>query len=325
MRPAFSVLFLTTLIGVGQGILTALVVAQYMHEVGLLQAGETPAYYAAGAALAVLFLGGGLVASFFHLAHPERAWRTITRWRTSWLSKEVIVLPGVVGLAVLYGGLQGLGWDVILFRMGGIAIPLSLALGIVTVGASFLLFVCTGMIYASVKFIQEWASWLTVANYMLMGLASGFTVAAAHSAWAASPLGDFMMTGAMLLTLAALVMRAAQVVRNANLKRKSTLRSAIGQHHTQIRQITQGFMGGSFNTHEFFHGSDKTFADNVAWLFLPLGFIFPAILLGAAWVSDTPATIYVAAAVQYAGLLLERWGFFAHGQHPQNLYYQGVA
>jgi DMSO reductase anchor subunit len=29
--------------------------------------------------------------------------------------------------------------------------------------------------------------------------------------------------------------------------------------------------------------------------------------------------------VQYAGLLAERWYFFAEARHPQNLYYQGVS
>ncbi|HEB95368.1 MAG TPA: DMSO reductase, partial [Sedimenticola thiotaurini] len=30
-------------------------------------------------------------------------------------------------------------------------------------------------------------------------------------------------------------------------------------------------------------------------------------------------------AVQYLGLLLERWYFFAEAEHPQNLYYQTMS
>jgi DMSO reductase anchor subunit len=29
--------------------------------------------------------------------------------------------------------------------------------------------------------------------------------------------------------------------------------------------------------------------------------------------------------VQYAGLLAERWYFFADANHPQNLYYQAIS
>jgi len=33
---------------------------------------------------------------------------------------------------------------------------------------------------------------------------------------------------------------------------------------------------------------------------------------------------YAAFLVQYVGLLMERWFFFAQANHPQNLYYQTV-
>ena len=38
------------------------------------------------------------VASTFHLGRPARAWRAVLMWRTSWLSREVIVLPAFIGL-----------------------------------------------------------------------------------------------------------------------------------------------------------------------------------------------------------------------------------
>ena len=42
--------------------------------------------------------------------------------------------------------------------------------------------------------------------------------------------------------------------------------------------------------------------------------------------SVVPAGLLVLAfAVQYLGLLAERWFFFAQANHPQNLYYQTVA
>src|SRR5204862_91592 len=92
MHPAFSVIFLTTLIGAGQGLFLAL----YGVEVSsTLQHWPLPneAFFVAGSVLALALTGIGLVASFFHLGRPERAWRAVTMWRTSWLSREVIVLP----------------------------------------------------------------------------------------------------------------------------------------------------------------------------------------------------------------------------------------
>ena len=91
MNPAFSVIFLTTLIGAGQGLFLALVAV----DMGLLgsSAVRDPAFFVRGDAIALALLVAGLVASFFHLGHPERAWRAVAMWRTSWLSREVIVLP----------------------------------------------------------------------------------------------------------------------------------------------------------------------------------------------------------------------------------------
>jgi DMSO reductase anchor subunit len=51
----------------------------------------------------------GLASSFLHLGRPERAWRAATMWRTSWLSREVIVLPAFMGTAFLYGAMHVTG------------------------------------------------------------------------------------------------------------------------------------------------------------------------------------------------------------------------
>jgi len=86
MRPAWSVILFTTLAGAGQGLFLALFAAEVLAD-------PERRFLVAGAALALALLGAGLAASFLHLGHPERAWRSAEMWRTSWLSREVIVLP----------------------------------------------------------------------------------------------------------------------------------------------------------------------------------------------------------------------------------------
>ncbi|MFA5372325.1 MAG: sulfite dehydrogenase subunit SoeC, partial [Sideroxydans sp.] len=102
MKPAFSVIFLTTLIGAGQGLFLALFTHQSYALFGLLPM-QSDAFYGYGSVIVLLLLAGGLVASFFHLGRPERAWRSATQWRTSWLSREVIVLPAFMVVAFLFG------------------------------------------------------------------------------------------------------------------------------------------------------------------------------------------------------------------------------
>jgi DMSO reductase anchor subunit len=305
MRPAWSVILLTTLLGAGQGLYLALYSADlYAALSGGAALGTV--FLVSGVIAAVAFAAGGLAASFFHLGHPERAWRSAARWRTSWLSREVIALPLFMALATAYGLMRWLG------------LPGAFTVGALAAAACVALFVCTGMIYACLKFLQEWASPLTVVNFGLLGGASGLTAAAALAAWLEPGLARACGLAAILATLLAAGMRFAALLRNQNLRPRSTLQTAIGVKHPAIAQKAQGAMGGSFNTREFFHGRAPALLGRVRAGFLLGAFAAPLLLLAAGWHG-------AAFCVQFAGLLAERWYFFAEARHPQNLYYQSVA
>ncbi|HEB95641.1 MAG TPA: DMSO reductase [Sedimenticola thiotaurini] len=326
MHPAFSVIFLTTLIGVGQGLFLALYTGQVYTLAQLLPPQDSQAFYGSGSFVALLFLAGGLFASFFHLGHPERAWRAAARWRTSWLSREVIVLPLFMGLVALYALFHYVGWTHPLFTIAGtLPVDFTLIIGLLAAIAAFGLFICTAMIYAGVRFVQQWHHWLTVANYMLLGLASGFMLASAFSAWTGVDLVGFFGTWAVIFTLAALATRGAALLRNRRLRPKIDLQSAIGVKHRDMQQKAQGFMGGSFNTREFFHGRGPATLRLVRWAFLLLLFPLPVLLIGLSYLIESGSLPIAAFAVQYLGLLLERWYFFAEAEHPQNLYYQTMS
>jgi DMSO reductase anchor subunit len=204
MHPAFSVIFLTTLIGVGQGLFIALYSGQSYGALGLLPI-QSNVFYTVGSVIAAGFLIAGLAASFFHLGHPERAWRSAAMWRTSWLSREVIVLPLLIGTVLVYGLVHYLGWDLSSFGITtGLTDDLSLLVGTGGVVFAFALFLCTGMIYACIKFLQEWASPLTVINYTLFGLCSGFLLATAFASIFAPELTTFYGVWTLIITLAAL-------------------------------------------------------------------------------------------------------------------------
>lgn len=328
MRPAFSVLLLTTLIGAAQGLFLALVTVQVYALFGLVPPPQA-AWYAAGAAGALLLLAGGLAASFFHLGRPERAWRAATQWRTSWLAREVIVLPALMGAVALFGLGHALQWNAPwLVLPNGIAVDVTLLVAAAGTLLAFALFVCTAMIYACLPFLREWHSWLTVANYILLGGASGFMLAAAYAAATRPALAPFLAGWAAVITALGMASRIASLVRNARLRPRSTPQTAIGIRHPRIVQIAQGAMGGSFNTREFFHGRTALTVRTLRAAFLLLAFIVPLALAAAAFSwggAAAPQLLATAFAVQFAGLLAERWCFFADARHPQNIYYQAVA
>jgi sulfite dehydrogenase (quinone) subunit SoeC len=323
MNPAFSVIFLTTLIGAGQGLFLALFTQQSYALFDLLPP-QDAGFYGWGSLLALLFTIAGLVASFFHLGRPERAWRSATQWRTSWLSREVIVLPAFMGMLFLYGAAHVSGFDPVLMTLpSGLNINTTIFLGGAATILAFALFVCTGMIYACLRFLQEWHSPLTVINFILLGSASGFTLATLYAAVYAPSQVSFLGNWAIIITVLGLLGRSLSLWRNARLKPKSTTQTAIGIKHPRIVQKAQGAMGGSFNTREFFHGKSAAFMRAIRPFFLMLAFIFPLALL--AFGMSSPALLGVAFIVQYIGLLAERWFFFAQANHPQNLYYQNIS
>lgn len=325
MNPAFSVVFLTTLIGAGQGMFLAIFTGQ-LYALARVLPEQSASFYALGSLIAVGLMVVGLGASFFHLGRPERGWRAAAIWRTSWLSREVIVLPVAMALTFSYGVAHGLGWTRPLFVLGSsIPVDLTVLLGFLGTIAVFALFVCTAMIYACVRFIEEWHTPLTVANFTLLGLASGFMAAAAYSAYLGNHLVAFYGTWAVIATLAAMLGRLAAISRNARLKHKSNTQTAIGVRHTAILQKSQGASAGSFNTREFFHGrSDKT-VSAIRWVFLALVFPIPVLMIGVSYAAQSETLPMVAFGIQYLGLLAERWSFFAEAKHPQNLYYRSVS
>jgi DMSO reductase anchor subunit len=312
MNPAWSVVFFTVLAGFGQGLAVALALAVLAGGIAV----ASP-FLLWGLALSVLLLGGGLASSFLHLGHPLRAWRAAAMWRTSWLSREVIVLPAFIGLLAL--------WWLAVWRgapapLLGTWLPLA-----ATAGAAALWF-CTAMIYACIRFIQEWAHPLTVVNYVLIGLSSGSVLAVALAAQRGeTALVDALGVPALALTFAAAVGRIASFRRNAALKPRSTLQSATGIRARRLVQMSMGMSAGSFNTREFFHGLAEAAMRRMRMLALALGFGLPLVLAGWGLATGAALPWLAAVIVQAAGLVAERWVFFAQARHPQNLYYQRVA
>src|SRR5512133_1341900 len=90
-----------------------------------------------GLGIAIAFLGAGLLSSFLHLGRPMRAWRAAAMWRTSWLSREVIVLPAFTGLLAL--------WALLAWR-GAAPAAIAWSLPLAAIALAFVLWVCTAMI-----------------------------------------------------------------------------------------------------------------------------------------------------------------------------------
>ena len=147
MHPAFSILFFTTLAGAAQGLVVLLALC------ALARVPLAPNFVLAALGVAEVLLVAGLAASFLHLGRKMQAWRAVLMWRTSWMSREVILLPAFILLVAVWW------WSVrtVATMPTPIATPLPgpwwwVLPALVLVGALVLWF-CTAMIYACLRFI----------------------------------------------------------------------------------------------------------------------------------------------------------------------------
>lgn len=310
MKPAFSLVLFTTIAGAAQG-------------VGVVLAAATLAGSAPTVALPMMLwvvtamLLTALAASFFHLGHPLRAWRAVLMWRTSWMSREVILLPVFICI---------IGAWAVSATVGRSETGTTVLLAWLTIAGAFMLWYCTAMIYVCIRFIQEWAHPLTIINFATLGMASGLLTSGALAMHTGD--GEFAVgiaPWAVGATAVAWFTRSLSLRRNTRLKLKSTIQSATGIRSARVVQQSMGFTGGSFNTREFFHGASMGMIRMVKVGFQVLAFAIPILLLLWGRTSDSSAPWTAAFLFHAAGLVAERWFFFAQARHPQNLYYQVVS
>lgn len=314
MHPALSVIIFTAASGAGYGLLVAY---------GLMSAfSGAPGDRVVALTvlpLALALVTAGLLSSTFHLGRPERAWRALSQWRTSWLSRE-----GVSSF-VTYApaGLLLLAW-IISPAPGGIAV----FLGLVTAGASLVTIYCTAMIYASLKTVHQWRNAYVVPNYFALGLYSGALLLAA----VLHVLGH----GARGVDLAALVAGGAALFGKVRYWRfirttahPSTPESATGLGHIgKVRLFEAPHTEENYLMREMGFSIARKHADKLRRLSLLALFAAPlALMLVAVLSGGVPAAIAAALAVPLAivGLLVERWLFFAEARHVVTLFYGAQA
>jgi DMSO reductase anchor subunit len=238
-------------------------------------------------------------------------------WRTSWMSREVIVLPAFIAIV----GAWALLSTIARAQHGTIEVFAWLA-----IAGAVVLWYCTAMIYACIRFIQEWAHPLTIVNYGTLGLASGLVMSGALAELAGERhFANAVGFWAVAATALAWFTRTLSLRRNARLKPKSTVQSATGIKSARVVQKSMGMTGGSFNTREFFHGASARMVRMARIMFQVLAFLLPIMILSAALAQGWNGAWLIAAPLQFLGLLIERWFFFAQANHPQNIYYQAVS
>ncbi len=309
MNPAFSVLIFTTLSGAGFGLWIWL-------GLRIAIGGPPQAFQALGWSLLLVFAGIavalGLLASFWHLGKPLRAWRAFSQWRTSWLSRE-----GVLAVASFAPVLTLL----LLLRTGQFDIATRIVAATLALLAIATV-ICTAMIYASLKPIPAWRHRLVVPGYLLFALLTG-GLPMLLSSWP----GAHGIDGAMphALTAIAIALLALKLIYWRDIDRTplpQTRGDAIGLPQRTPSVFERPHTEANYITREMAFAVARRHARMLRIAAVLLFALVPLLCLLLAWPQPgAVGGIVVASACALAGALLERWLFFAQARHLVTLYY----
>ena len=307
MRPAASILLLTTVTGFAFGLLAW--IGAYT-TLGMLAA--QPRFAITGIALGLFLASIGLAASMLHLGRMDRAWRAFSQWRSSWLSREGIGALLVYPVAILL---------VVAMRLDGPGLVTRL-LGAALMAASLATVLCTAMIYASLKPIRQWHNSHTAPDYLIYAIFSGALLFA---------LLRTVLVGRMASAdlIAAATAAAALIAKHAYWRHVdaqtplASLAAAIGlPKDREVRPLDAPHFTENYVLREMGFAIARRHGARLRRIALGLGFGAPLALSLLASLSILPlAATAVALACAVIGLLSERWLFFAQATHVSALYY----
>lgn len=310
MTPAFSVVFLTTASGAGYGMLVWLGV---LNAARLLPTAQ--AFGIAAVLVGLALSAAGLLASTFHLGRPERAWRAVSQWRSSWLSRE--------GVLALFTNLPALAFAGA-WAGTGAHTPLTMALGLFTAFCALLTVACQAMIYASLKPVRQWHNVLTLPNLLLFALFSGGVWLSAMAAYWNHNVRSLPAIAAAF-GVAAVIGKLLYWRRIDGGRAVATIESATGLGTIgPVRALEAPHTEENYLLREMGFAIGRRHAARLRRIALLIGFVIPVVLLviGLAWRSPVSAALYSAAAiVALPGIYAERWLFFAQATHTVTLYY----
>ncbi len=311
MHPAKSVILFTTASGAGYGLIAWL---GLLGALGILPADTGFGFFAFGLGFGLVILG--LLSSTFHLGHPERAWRALSQWRSSWLSRE--------GVAAVFTFLPA-GFFAVLWVFFGRNDGLVGLIGLFASLSCVVTVACTAMIYASLRTIRAWYSIWTLPVYLLLAaLSGGLLLQAMALIWQLPMGGSF----AAVLSLLFLLSFGAKVLYWRSLTEDSgasTAESATGLGSLgRVSLLEAPHSESNYLMQEMGFRIARKHAEKLRRFVMLGGFGAPfvLILLGAL-VQGIPglfATL-LAIAVFAVGLGVERWLFFAEAKHVVTLYY----
>jgi DMSO reductase anchor subunit len=308
MHPAYSVILFTTASGAGYGLLALLCLVGISHgQASSLAFGLTAIVISVG------LITIGLLSSTFHLGHPERAWRALSQWRSSWLSREGVLAVVTYVPAVMFGAVWSGLVDVPAFIL-----PLAVITGVLAV----LTVLSTGKIYSTLATIRAWHNPWTVWVYLTFAVATGATILAAIT----SVFGNFP---AFLVFFSSTLLVAAVIIlifywRSIDAApRDLTIEAATGLGRIgRVSQWEVPHTSANYVQKEMGYAVARKHAKRLRQIVVVAMMLAILAMLAAFAI---PSAALLSAALSLFAAVVQRWLFFAEAQHVSTLFYGAKA
>ena len=239
----------------------------------------------------------GLLSSLFHLGNPQRFLKAFSQWRTSWLSRE-----GVFSTSTLI--------IMVPFAIGKIFLDKEFViLGILGAVLAILTIFCTAMIYAQLRTVPRWNSFLTPVLFVLYSLGGGaFLINEGRLA-------------AFILILSSLLQVYAWLNGDQLFKKAiNNVESATGLGNIgKVRLLEGPHTGTNYLLKEMVYIVGRKHRIRLRII----GFILVGLLPGLILLlfNFNLLLLILAFLMHLIGISLIRWLFFAEAEHVVGLYY----
>ena len=307
MHPAISIIVFSTFSGVGFGI---------SFWLGVWGHTLSPQAAVVAGFFALCWASIGLLSSLFHLRRPTRAIRSLSQWRSSWLSREGILSILTLGCIFLYIVLRFFS-----FHGAGVLI-LSWIISVLSLATVY----STAMIYTQLKAVPAWNTILTPLVYIGFSLIGGstflFCFIPGYSNEVSNLLNPVLLVGSWILWIL-WCLRRDRIGTGPSSVGTATRLSKFGS----IKPFEPPHSGANYLTSEMGYRLPRTKSRLMRGLAVITGLFFPVAIYSflffnhEKWFADS--TLFVLFCFTFSGILISRWLFFTESRHTTMLYYYG--
>ena len=308
MHPSKSIIFFTVFSGTGYGILLCL---SYLALVTDINFNNNFKLFLM--ITSFVFICSGLLSSTLHLGHPERAWRSFSQWKSSWLSREgLAAVITFLPLMIFY-----LLWYLDNF-LHLYFLHLTSILCLITI-------YCTGQMYATLKTIPAWNNKLVTPIYTINAICMG-----ALTVYCFTRFYEIEISYLYHFTIVSLILCFfMKLIYWYSISKKvtSTANSATGLGDGNNISLFEGpHTGKNFLTSEMINNIKKEKGNFLRLCFGILTCILPIYMIvqEPSLIIDNvilKLTFFLVLIFALIGMFIERYLFFIQAKHTVSLYY----